>query len=347
MSVTTVRRPVPARVRILTPHPPYDLQRTLVCGQAFRWRWDGTAAIGVFAGRRVRLTQPPDGVAVEGLEEDSELLRLRSYLGLDEPLEAIESELHRDPVLRRMLPHTSGIAIMRQDPWECVLSFIVSAFNNIPKIELSLERLTRRFGEAVGGAGWAFPTAAQLAQATPAALRRCALGYRTPYVLAVARAVDRGAFDLNAPAAASYEEARAMLLRLPGVGEKVADCVLLFAYGKGEAFPVDVWVKRAVEGWYFGGRKRTERQIREFARERFGPLAGYAQQHIFYYARAFDRRTLRESLNNVLPSGRVFTKAFSSPGSGTIRTQGVHHEAGHHSHRDPPHAPCASDSLRP
>jgi N-glycosylase/DNA lyase len=123
-----------------------------------------------------------------------------------------------------------------------------------------------------------------------AELRRCLLGYRAPYVKAVARQIAGGEFDLDGLNRLPYEVARRQLLALPGVGEKVADCVLLFAYGKGEAFPVDVWVKRAVERWYLGGRRRTERQIREFARSRFGALAGHAQQHLFYYARGQSRR---------------------------------------------------------
>ncbi|HXF82085.1 MAG TPA: hypothetical protein VNN19_04970, partial [bacterium] len=111
------------------------------------------------------------------------------------------------------------------------------------------------------------------------------LGYRGAYVRQVAELVARGRIDLDAPGFARYDQAREMLLQLPGVGEKVVDCVLLFAYGKGEAFPVDVWVRRAVERLYFGGRRVRAAEIRAFARRRFGELAGYAQQHLFYAMR--------------------------------------------------------------
>lgn len=272
-------------MRTLSAAPPYNLQRTLACGQAFRWRCGGPVAIGVFSGRPVRLAQIAGGVAAWGLYDDAGADRLRRYLGLDEPLAQVEETLRRDRVLRRLLPVTSGIALMRQDPWECLISFIVSAFNNIPKIELTLDRLSRAFGEPVSLTQWSFPTPQRLADATRAQLRRCVLGYRAPYVQAVARKVADGAFDLGVPGKLPYGEARALLLELPGVGEKVADCVLLFAYRHLEAFPVDVWVKRVVESQYFSGRTRTEREIRAFARERFGLLAGYAQQHLFYYAR--------------------------------------------------------------
>ena len=230
---------------------------------------------------------------VEGLTADPDLLRLRHYLGLDEPLVAIESELAKDRLLRSILPHTSGIALLRQDPWECLISFIISAFNNIPKIELSLDRLTRRFGDAVAGGAWSFPEPARLAGASLGDLRQCALGYRAPYVREVARLMASGQSELHAIEQMPFHEARRALRALPGVGEKVADCVLLFAYRRGEAFPVDVWVKRAVERWYLHGRRATARQVQEFARRRFGSMAGYAQQHLFCSARASARRSAR------------------------------------------------------
>ena len=285
MTATLPVNATPQRT-VLPAARPYHLLRTLSCGQAFRWRVDGGVASGIVAGRQVRLEQQEGAIAVEGLAEDTAVGLLAPYLSLDQPLRAIERTLSRDHVLARILPHTSGIAILRQDPWECLASFIISAFNNIPKIELTLTRLCTRFGEAVPGAGHAFPHPAALANAPERALRECMLGYRAPYLRAAARLVESRAVDLRAPFELSYDAAKRMLLNLPGVGEKVADCVLLFAYGKGEAFPVDVWVKRAVERWYFRGEARTEREIRAFARRRFGDLAGYAQQHLFYSMRA-------------------------------------------------------------
>ena len=279
------RRSRPDGRVVLPVRPPYDLCRTVQCGQAFGWRTDNTGVTGVFAARRVRLAQTAGGILVEGLSDERDLVRLRHYLGLDEPLEAVESELMRDRVLRRILPHTSGIALLRQNPWECLVSFIISAFNNIPKIELSLDRLTRQFGDGVAEGVWSFPEPARLAGARLKELHRCALGYRAPCVRQVARLMASGRVDLSAIGQMPFHEARHALQALPGVGEKVADCVLLFAYRRSEAFPVDVWVRRAVERWYFHGRRVTARQIQEFARSQFGPLAGYAQQHLFYYIR--------------------------------------------------------------
>lgn len=297
------RRPRAAGRAVLIPvEPPYDLSRTLSCGQCFRWTAlaDGTATRwrGVVAGAVVTVAQAPDGLTVTWHGHSTALARhglspahLRRHLGVDEPLAEIEAALARDRVLLRLLSRTSGIAIMHQDPWECLVSYVVSAFNNIPKIGLSIERLARRFGEPIfgegdtGGGGWAFPSAERLAAASPAALRACALGYRARYVRDLARMVANREIDLPRIATMPFDDARAALLALPGVGEKVADCVLLFAFGHGEAFPVDVWVARAVGRWYFGGRLVAPRKVRRWARDRFGPLAGYAQQHLFVGAR--------------------------------------------------------------
>jgi N-glycosylase/DNA lyase len=183
---------------------------------------------------------------------------------------------------------------MRQDPWECLVSFVVSAFNNIPKIQMSIRALARCFGEPIEDgqtgtgarvADWTFPRPERLAEASLPALRGCVLGYRARYVRNLARLVADRTVDLDAVSRWPLDQARTALLELPGVGEKVAECVLLFGLGHHEAFPVDVWVKRAVERWYFRGRSQTPRAIGAWARERFGALAGYAQQHLFVGAR--------------------------------------------------------------
>src|SRR5574341_1323969 len=279
---------------VLPAAPPYDLVRTLTCGQAFRWQISGGEARGIFGRMPVTLRQRDGHLDAVGLPTPDGGTRLSHYLGLDQPLRRIEQALAEDLVLRGILPATTGIALLRQDPWECLVSFVVSTFNNIPKIELTLDRLCRTFGERLTDTAWAFPVPARLAGATADDLRRCLLGYRAAYVRAIARLVDGGRFDPSALMAMEHGEARVRLLSLPGVGEKVADCVLLFAYGKGEAFPIDVWVKRAVERRYLKGKPTPVRDIRGFAQARFGTLAGYAQQHLFYNEREQGNRGTRE-----------------------------------------------------
>lgn len=269
--------------------PPYRLDRTLSCGQCFRWAVepgnDRVAARGIVDGAVVVVTQHARGLAVDWHGPKGSVARLLRHLGADEPLAEIEAMLGEDAVLARLLSRTSGIALMRQDPWECLVSFVISAFNNIPKITQTIDRLSRRFGDRIAVDAWAFPRPEQLAGARRDALQACLLGYRAPYVRTLARLAVRGDVNVEAVKRLAYDDARKALLDLPGVGDKVAECVLLFGLGHREAFPVDVWVHRAVERWYFKGRRRAPGAIRAWARDRFGPLAGYAQQHLFSGAR--------------------------------------------------------------
>ena len=271
------------------------LRRTLDSGQAFRWRWETAAggreiATGIIGRRIVRLAQDAQDLWLIAPATPRTRDALLRYLGVTSRngggIGGVEAALGRDPVLARILPHTRGISVLAQDPWKVLISFIVSQNNNIPKIIQTIERLSRALGEPLGGGAHAFPTPAHLAAAAPRTLAACLLGYRVPYVRAAARLVATGRLDLNALRRMPEPVARDILCDIPGIGEKVADCILLFGLGHATAFPVDVWVKRAVEWLYFRRRPRTVREIREFARDRFGPLAGYAQQHLFAFARA-------------------------------------------------------------
>jgi N-glycosylase/DNA lyase len=270
------------------------LRRTLDSGQAFRWRWETASdgreiASGIIGRRVVRLSQDARGLCL--IAPDTARTRdvLLHYLGVRSGdgagIGGIEAALARDRVLARILTHTRGISLLAQDPWEVLISFIVSQNNNIPKITQSIERLSLALGEPLGGGAYAFPAPARLAAATPRTLAACLLGYRVPYVRTAARLVATGRLDLGALRRMPESVARDILCDVPGIGEKVADCILLFGLGHATAFPVDVWVRRAVEWLYFRRRPRTVREIREFARDRFGPLAGYAQQHLFAFAR--------------------------------------------------------------
>lgn len=246
-------------------------------------------ATGVIGRRIVRLAQEGRGIRLISPETAEVREALRRYLGVvprDAHPRRAEAALAADPVLARMLPYTAGISLLAQDPWEVLVSFIVSQNNNIPKIMRSIEGLARALGEPLDDGLSAFPSPERLAAAPMRTLAACALGYRAPYVRAAARLVADGRLDLAALSRLDYLAARQLLLDVPGVGEKVGDCVLLFGLGHRAAFPIDVWVRRAVERLYFRGRRRRLRDIQAFARERFGPLAGYAQQHLFAYARA-------------------------------------------------------------
>ncbi|MBI3318515.1 MAG: N-glycosylase, partial [Candidatus Omnitrophica bacterium] len=195
-----------------------------------------------------------------------------------------------------------GLRIIRQEPWECLASFILSSFNNIPRLTGMLDRLAVRFGElaippigtthdAKGTPGilsvsYRFPKAEMLAEASERTLRRLGLGFRAPYLKGAARAIASGQIDLRRLQGLDDEALRRALLEVPGVGEKVVECVMLFGYERSSAFPVDVWIGRFMRKKYFRGRKVTDRQIREFAREHFGPHCGWAQQFLYCAARA-------------------------------------------------------------
>ncbi|MDR7386053.1 MAG: hypothetical protein QN170_01305, partial [Armatimonadota bacterium] len=267
--------------------PGLHLARTLGCGQAFRWSWRGGVAEGV-VGRSVWRLRPTAGgvrgvAAGEAVRPD----RLRGYLLGWGPIGPLEAALATDPVLARALRQTRGISILAQDAWEVLATFLVSQNNNIPKIVRSVQHLCRALGEPIGQPplAWTFPSPAAVAEAPDRMLREALLGYRAAYLREVARRVAWGDLDLDRLRTIPTEEARRALLDLPGVGEKVADCVLLFGLGHRATFPVDVWVRRAVEELYFGGRSRSVRDIRAWALDRFGQLAGLAQQHLYHYAR--------------------------------------------------------------
>lgn len=262
----------------------YDLAATLASGQAFRWRPVGEAWEGVVAGRWVRLRQVGDELHAETIEPQPDWEWLREFLQLDVDLAAVVATFPDDEPMRASVAACRGLRLLRQEPWETLVSFICSSTKQIVQIRQIVALLCERFGEAVPG-GRAFPTAARLADATESELRGCKMGFRAPFVLAAAKAVASGELDLVHLHALPTTEARAALMGLHGVGRKIADCVLLFAYGKQDAFPVDVWVRRALTELYFPRRRPSAKRLERFANTHFGPNAGYAQQYLFHYVR--------------------------------------------------------------
>jgi N-glycosylase/DNA lyase len=268
----------------------YDLAATLASGQAFRWEERAGAWTGVVAGRWVRLRQAPTGIAAQTIAGTSDWAGLGHYLQIDTDLQCILASFPDDAPLRAAVTACRGLRLLRQDPWECLASFILSSTKQIVQIRQIVDRLCRRHGAplvvpADGAPAQAFPSAAQLAGLTEAELRLCGMGFRAPYLLATARRVAAGQVDLHALPDLPLAAARSQLLSLPGVGPKIADCVLLFAGGQPAAFPVDVWVMKALRQLYFPRRRPTLGRMRTFAGTYFGPNAGYAQQYLFHYMR--------------------------------------------------------------
>jgi N-glycosylase/DNA lyase len=215
---------------------------------------------------------------------------LADYLQLHVNLSEVLATFPDDEPMRAAVAACRGLRLLRQDPWECLASFICSSTKQIVQIQQIIALLCARVGEPVAvppghASAYSFPSAARLAACTERELRECKMGFRAPHLLRTARMIASGEVDLASLARFSCGEARGTLLRLPGVGRKIADCVLLFAYGFQEAFPVDTWVRRALRGLYFPRRRVMPRRLEKFAATHFGRNAGYAQQYLFHYMR--------------------------------------------------------------
>ncbi len=268
----------------------YDLAATLDSGQAFRWQPSGDAWEGVIARRWVRLASLPHGFQAELAEPTADWRWLIHYLRLDEDLDAVLAAFPPDPPLLAATRACAGLRLLRQEPWECLASFLLSSSKQIVQIRQIVALLCERFGEPVTVPTghlpvFAFPTADRIAACSEAELRACKTGFRARYLRETARLVADGKINLVALAECSLNEARVRLTALPGIGPKIADCALLFACGLERAFPVDVWVARVLRQLYFPDRRVTLRALRTFSENHFGPRAGYAQQYLFHYMR--------------------------------------------------------------
>jgi N-glycosylase/DNA lyase len=279
----------------------YDLALTLSSGQSFRWRPGAGQWAGVIGSRWVRLRQQPERIVAETFGPEADWQWLRDYLQIDADLEKILAAFPDDPPMREAVAACRGLRLLRQEPWECLASFICSSTKQIVQIEQIVGMLCRQFGEKLtvpegADPAWTFPAVERLAAASEAELRACKMGFRAPYLRGAARMIAAGEVDLSRLGGLPVEEARAWLCNLPGVGAKIADCVLLFAYGFQEAFPVDVWIIRALSELYFPTRRPRMPRLLRFSRSHFGPYGGYAQQYLFHYIRTArkDRSMRRE-----------------------------------------------------
>ena len=262
---------------------PLDLGQTLGCGQTFRWRaapdgtWSGPLGDQFVvlrkAGRRLIVEARPGGRHVRKL--------VRKHLRADDDIDEVHRVLGTDKVLADGISQLKGLRIVKIDEWECLASFVLATYANIPRITKMIETLSTRYGTRIAGGVRAFPTHSQLARATSHELMKCGLGYRAQYVKTLCETIDE--HQLEHLRTLPYEKLRKELVELPGVGDKVADCVSLFGFGRLEAFPIDVWIERALARLY--GRKGNYSKLRAFAAKRFGPYAGYAQEYLFYNER--------------------------------------------------------------
>ena len=280
----------------ITPSGPFDLAMTMECGQAFRWRQVASPDIGdhfegVIFGNLVRAKQEGSTIVFASEPDPPSAFRpiLEDYLGLNHDLDAIYSAMDEDPVLAPLIQKYPGLRILRQDPWECLVSFICSANNNIKRISQNVEDISSTFGRRIpvsnGENRWAFPAPDALAAAGEQAFRDLRIGYKAEYIDRTAQIVATGEIDLFSLREASFEDALDAVTGLPGVADKIGNCVTLFSLDKLESFPVDVHIERAVEREYgprYEGKPLSKKRMREWAQDRFGPHAGYANQYLFF-----------------------------------------------------------------
>jgi N-glycosylase/DNA lyase len=262
----------------------FDPVKIFECGQAFRWIKGKEGYTGVVSGKVLKLKSKDGGYELQNTCMDEFNTIWKRYFDLEREYDRINIELSKDEAIKEAIDFGSGIRILNQDFWETLISFIISANNNIPRIKGIIERLSLKYGKRIKtheGEHYAFPTPIDLASAAEEELLRCGCGYRACYIKETAKMVESGEVSFKRLKDMSYMEALRLLLKCPGVGNKVADCVLLFSAGKTEAFPIDVWIKRAM-GRLYGLDGKNEAEIRRFAQERFGSLAGFAQQYLFY-----------------------------------------------------------------
>jgi N-glycosylase/DNA lyase len=278
---------------------PFNLDLSICCGQVFRWKkigewWYGVVGENVFKIRQCGSELEFDGVSGEFVKD---------YFGLNDDLGQITGCIGRDDYIKAALHRFEGLRIVRQEPWECLISFICATYKNIAAIQQMLSKISEKFGEKKVFDGidfYIFPSTKRLALASENGLRECGLGYRAKYVQATAKKIWVEKFDLESLKAIPYLEARKKLVEFPGVGLKVADCVLLFSLEKMEALPVDVWIKRVILNHYANqlpeallkklsthdSLSNSEyEKLNAFGRSYFGRYAGYAQEYLFHYER--------------------------------------------------------------
>jgi len=275
---------------VITGFDSLDLHTTCQCGQAFRWVRTGDAGQleeGVVRGRLLRLEQRGAELVVHPPADDETVAIVTDYFRLWQSHAAIEARIASvDPIMGSAVDSARGLRLVAQEPWECLVSYIVSANNSVAQISRVVENLSHAWGRPVDGSlRCSFPAPSDLGCASQTDVLACKAGFRSRSICEAAAKVACGQLDLDAVAAMDYHAAKQELIRLRGVGEKVADCVLLFSMGKLEAFPVDVWIERAVRRLFFGGERVSHREIRQWAAANFGGLAGYAQEYLFAYAR--------------------------------------------------------------
>jgi len=260
----------------------FNLDHTLRCGQVFRWQKKGDEWIGVVKDSVISVRQKGNVIVAKS---DLTAEEIASYFRLGDDMENIYEHISKGKLMKEVIARYRGLRLIRQDPWECLISYVCSTNNRIPQIERMIQNLSVCFGEEICNGFYRFPGPERLSNAPHDELKKCKLGFRVDWVLDIAKKVCGGELQLEKLKDMDYQSVKRALLKVNGVGDKVADCALLYSLDKLEAFPVDVHIRRVVQREYLKDERASDRKIREWAGRHFGGYAGYAQQYLFYHER--------------------------------------------------------------
>lgn len=266
----------------------FDLRHIFDCGQCFRFnKLDEETYFGIAYNKALKISQHGDTVTLYDTTENDFYGTWYNFFDFDRNYKEIKNALATDDYMTKATAYGFGIRILRQELWETVISFIISASNNIPRIKGIIEKLCANFGDKIiymGNEYYSFPTPEKIASLSLDELGIIKAGFRDKYILGAAKAVADGTVSLEYISSLSTAEAKKELNKIKGIGNKVSDCILLFGMGRVDSFPVDVWIKRIMEYCYFE-REASIKEISETAEKKFGVLGGFAQQYLFFWAR--------------------------------------------------------------
>lgn len=284
----------------------FNIKQTFECGQCFRWeKQEGNRYIGVAHSRVLEVEQIENDIILHNTCEEDFNNIWRNYFDLDRDYKKIKKELSKDETLKLAVDYGYGIRVLNQEPFELVISFIISARNSIPVICSTIKHISEKWGKKIEYKGkdyYTFPTKEVLSKVTVDEVREVGGSFRSKYIVDTSSKINEAAlinageiqieetdeflekYDLERIIKLDDNACHKALQNYMGIGAKVADCIMLFSMGKTSAFPVDIWVKRAMMHFY-NANEMSLPKIRVFGRDRFGELSGFAQQYLFYYAR--------------------------------------------------------------
>lgn len=267
----------------------FNLKYTLECGQCFRWKLVDDYYVGVIRDRAIKVRQDGNTIYVRSNNEENLENIVKEYFELNKDYKEIEERISKvDNYVKEAVKNTTGLRHIKQDFFETIISYIISANNNIPRISKSVNEISRRFGKEIefdGEKYYLFPRPEELANVTVDEYRECGVGFRDKYIYNTVKKINSGEINLDDMQKMSTKELRTLLLTLMGIGPKVADCILLFSCSRQEVFPIDVWVERVMKKLYFEDKEASKKEILNYADKNFGKDAGIIQQHLFYNIR--------------------------------------------------------------